>query len=177
MKAYSVQILLPPDQDTAIRQLVEQLGSTWSPWGGHITLVSRFTTMLSVEAMEEMIASAAAHVSPFQLELDQIVVEENRNEQGGFFVMLTPYQISDSLAILRKRLVASFEGHIMYVFPDVAQEEFQPHVSLSLGLPLAEANALKNKFEAEAIIVQFTVTRITLLSFDEASIKTNYILL
>ena len=185
---YSLQILLPASVEEAFRQWSVQVNTTWPQWGGHITLLSRFKSrqpdMNLQPILTPFIQEICRRYEPFFLRFETIKIDEHFVRQGLQTVLLVGEPESSSvetLSDIQRDLVKKLTPHIQFCYPQVALQTFIPHLSLTLGLPVQEADQLAEQARLSDLNLNFRVETLSLLTFapklDESTTASDHQLL
>jgi len=167
---YSVQIMLPDDEQTRLWQWTQATpGATWPTWGGHVTLVNGFLPNCPIALIEREIGDMVKAFSPFELCLNQAICVEHWRRPGLWTVLLVNRNRADAgiraLLRLHNALSAALDPLKHDLFPEVSQRPYLPHLMLTWGLPRAEARALAKVATQARLESRFRVQDIWLLEF------------
>ncbi len=156
--AFSIAALLPADMHDAIAAWSESVhGASTDPVASHVTILV-FESGHTAEDVRRAIADACVHFEPFEVHLSQIVQGPYWGKENLDIVMLTADPGQPGIA----GLMGLRELLLRYLAPLVAQPpqlpaeaEYQPHLTLTTGLPPQEATRLAH--QAEGMSATFEV--------------------
>jgi hypothetical protein len=154
---YAFALSLPPKEDERLRQWAEATdGASWDMSGGHVT-VARFTGNLPPETLVPLLVDACANLGPFQAAFTKPCREDYWDKPGLQIVMLVGEKEADIAGILRlrRRLLERlpFAGLTL-----IEAGEYNPHVTLTTGLPPEQALLLEK--QAEDLNLRFTANEV-----------------
>lgn len=167
---FSVHIMLPEPIDRRLQRWTHKMpGASWPAWGGHVTLVPNFMTPLTVEAMRVLLQSVCAEQTPFGVRFGAPLAVQDITRPDYFAVFLTVEDDQGAgeggpLHQLRALLLAVLEPVREDARPVLLEQSFLPHVTLALGLGEVEANRVVKSLRAEAIMAEFTVATLWLVT-------------
>jgi hypothetical protein len=163
-------LILPPDAvEDHMRAWVEPTpGASLPSWGAHITLLNAFSPTQGLAAVQTTIEQVCARFRPFIIRLDRVVsrthlarphlqavfLTSNPSENGHLELVRLQNELEVALAPLKRDLSQKI------AFPD-----YNPHLSLTWGLPAAEAGHLVEAAQRASLHVEFQVDKIWLLCF------------
>jgi hypothetical protein len=163
---YSFLIALPPAVDARLRRWTEATpGASWDVSGGHVTL-ARFTGTLAPSRLVPAFHEACAGMGAFDVCFSLPVREAYWDKPGLEIVMLSgdrPADVAGAVE-LRERLIASLAALTVGL---MESGPFQPHITLTTGLPHDEALALEAA--AAGLQLRFTAHEIVLWSGRETA--------
>ena len=167
---YSVQIMLPDDENARLREWAEATpGATWPTWGGHVTLVNGFIPHCDVQLIEREIADVVRAFSPFELYLDEPICVEHWRRPNLWTVLLVNRAREDeghrALMRLHNALAVALAPLKHDLVPEVSQRPYLPHLMLTWGLPKGQADELAQVATAERLETRLSVGDIWLLEF------------
>ncbi len=166
---YSLLILPPEPIEEQIRSwVIVTPGASLPSWGAHITLLNAFAPTQRVDAIKDAIKEICAGFQPFTLRLERAVshthlarphlrtvfLATNPAENGHREVVRLQNELETALAPLKRDL-----SHKI-TFPD-----YNPHLSLTWGLPEVEAEHLVEAAQRAQLRVEFQVGKIWLLGY------------
>lgn len=151
---YAFALSLPPAEDTQLRAWAESTpGASWDASGSHITLL-RLTGSLPPEKLVPVLHNTCSNIAPFQAAFTKPAREPYWDKPGLEIVMLVGETDEDVAGVfsVRERLMASMLPEGLSV---VEAGRFVPHITLTTGLP--EAEALRLESAARGLDLRFTV--------------------
>ncbi len=166
---YTVLIFPPDALEDEIRAWVEPTpGASLPEWGAHTTLLNAFSPTQGLDAVRATIEQVSARFEPFSIQLDQVVshthlarphlqavfLVSNPSEKGHLELIRLQNELEVALAPLKRDLGQKI------AFPN-----YNPHLSLTWGLPPAEADHLVEAAQRANLHVEFMVDKIWLLCF------------
>ncbi|MGH2586017.1 MAG: 2'-5' RNA ligase family protein [Dehalococcoidia bacterium] len=168
MAAYSLQVLLPDELDGQLRRwATAQPRGTWPTWGGHLSLLADFETALDPIVLAVRLERVCRRFHPFEIHLPRVVLDDYWGRPGFKIVMLMPAGRSTGgcsrLCRLRISAARALGLDSSYLWEEAAGHRFTPHLSLTWGVPVAEAVALVEAARIDAPTVRFNVDAIWLL--------------
>ncbi len=165
--AYSLSILLPDTVERELRAWIERTpGATLPSWGAHVTLLGDFVPTDGLARVQDAVAQVCAASRPFSARFDRIIAEPHWKRPHLQAVLLANRPRSTDrrrLVEFHRKLSTALEPFKRDLFPNVSQRPFNPHTSLTWGLPDGEAAQLARAARAAHLSVEFTVDRIWLL--------------
>jgi hypothetical protein len=169
---YCVEILLPDDLEARMSRWSQVTpGATWPAWGGHITLLSRFSLLAGIEAIRGQMRAACSEFAPFALKLDRVITEKHwrRPEQAVLLVGDETALVTDPIMRLRSALSEALAPWKRDLRPEISQQPFAPHLSLTIGLPQPEAEQLALAAAQQHLAIEFIVDVVWLLKLDTSA--------
>jgi hypothetical protein len=165
--AYSLSILLPDAVERELRTFIERApGATLPSWGAHVTLLGDFVPTQGLAPVEEAITRVCSASRAFPVRLDRIIAEPHWRRPPLHAVLLAGRPRSADrrrLVEFRRRLSTALKPLKHDLFPEVSERPYNPHTSLTWGLPNDEAEQLARAAQAADLSVEFTIDRIWLL--------------
>ncbi len=166
---YTVLILPPDAIEDRIRTWVEPTpGASLPSWGAHITLLNAFSPTQGLEAVQATMQQVCARFQPFTIRLDRIVSRTHlvRPHLHAVFLATSP---SENGHLELVRLQTELEVALAPLKRDLSQKiafpDYNPHLSLTWGLPAAEADHLVEAAQRAHLEAEFLVDKIWLLCF------------
>lgn len=165
---YSVHILLPESLERRLAEWTEKTpGASWPVWGGHISLLTRFTTPLTLEELEARVDWVCRKFAPLALEFGDATSVRDVTRPGyhAVFLVLSDPDANASAALFRLR--AEIDAQLAEVRAPVREEldgqAFLPHITLALGLSEAEAQTMVNTLRSDGLRAAFSVDAVWLI--------------
>ena len=167
---YTLEIPLPPDIDDQSRRWAERTpGATWPRWGGHITVLNRFFLESEFERVIQEVDAVCAAYHPFVINLCRITCEAHLLDANLKVVLLVSGSQDEGAYLTLLKLHDSVRGELApltrNVQPEISKRPYDPHLSLTSGLPQPEAIRLMEAARASRLRVKFTVEKVSLLEF------------
>lgn len=171
---YSIVALLPAEIDRKFKQWTTDHGSTWAPWGGHISLVTRFELSHNAtpQDMVDHIGAVCRKYPPIPLNLNQITREDHwRRPQFDTVLLLGDPTLEGvrTTQRLQAALMKSLAPITTNLYPEIVGRPYKPHLTLTIGVPTEDANRLANQARQDNLHLDVTLERITLLGFDTSN--------
>jgi 2'-5' RNA ligase len=155
--AYAFAISLPPADDARLRAWAAATpGATWDDYGGHVTLV-RLAGSLAPDVVAARMREACAGAETFEAAFTRPIRQSYWDKPGLEIVMLVAEREADTAGVLhlRERLLTSLSALGL----ELAEGgPYVPHVTLTTGLPAAEAGVLESA--AAGLDLRFTAREI-----------------
>ena len=164
---YSLHILLPETLDRRFAQWTRKTsGASWPDWGGHITLLPSFTSLVPEEELGAAIRTVTARRRVIDVHLTQLFVAQDLTRDGYKAVFLTPPSETRSGLVRLTTLQAELETALRPLrvdrFPEVLRRDYLPHITLALGLSEHEAHQLVGAARSDGLVAEFDVDEIWL---------------
>ncbi len=166
---YTLLIIPPEAIEDQMRAWVEPTpGASLPSWGAHITLMNAFSPTQGLAAVQTTIEQISARFQSFTVRLDRVIsrthlarphlqavfLASNPSENGHRELVRLQHELEVALAPLKRDLSQKI------AFPD-----YNPHLSLTWGLPPVEADHLVEAAQRAHLHVEFQVDKIWLLCF------------
>ncbi len=166
---YSLLVFPPASIEDRLRDwAVRTPGASLPSWGSHITLLNAFVPTQGLAAIESAVEQTCAHFQPFAIRLDRAVARthlmrphlqavflaSNPTESGHHELIRLQNELEVALAPLKRD-----QSHKI-TFP-----HFDPHLSLTWGLPEVEAGHLVEAALRADLRLEFQVHEVWLLGF------------
>jgi 2'-5' RNA ligase len=170
---YGLHVLLPEALDRRFAKWAKATpGASWPDWGGHITLLAAFTSLVPEVELMATIGAVTAQVHAIDVHLTHLAVAQDLTREGYKAVFLTPPAETRSglvrLTTLQAKLERALRPLRIDQFPDLARRDFLPHITLALGLSEHEAHQLVSTARAVGLVAEFDVEQIWLICIDNA---------
>lgn len=166
---YTLQILLPEPVQEQLRDFTARTpGATLPAEGAHITLLNAFSPVRPRAPIRARTAVVCAEFQPFAVRLNRVLSGSHWRRPNLFGVFLMGNGMTDgvrTLIRLQSELRNSLALFKRDLHPEVSLRPYKPHVSLTWGIPPAEAVQLAQAARAAHLHVEFIVDRVWLLEY------------
>ncbi len=166
---YTLQILLPDPVQEQLRQFAARTpGATLPTAGAHVTLVSAFSPVRPRAPIRARTAMVCAQFQPFPVRLNRVLsgTHWRRPNLNGVFLMGNG--MTEGIRTLVRLQSELRNGLALFkrdLHPEVSQRPYRPHVSLTWGIPPAQAVKLAQAARAAHLQFEFTVDKVWLLEY------------
>lgn len=171
--AYSLQILLPNSISQKLDHWANHAaGATIPASGWHITLLGDFVLLHGLKEIEQAVEAVGARYKPFVVCLDQVTKHMHWLRPHLDAVLLvneTDSEAQRTLLRFQRELSKALAPLKKDAYAEMANRRYNPHVSLTWGLPKPEARRLVHAARAAKLEVEFTVEEIWLLEIIPSS--------
>ncbi len=166
---YTLQILLPESIQEQLREWTARTpGATLPTEGAHITLLSAFSPVRPRAPIRAHTAIVCAQFEPFPIRLNRVLSGTHWRRPNLYGVFLMGNGMTEGVRTLihlqseLRNALALFKRDL---HPEVSQRPYKPHVSLTWGIPPAEAVKLAQAARAAHLQIEFTVDKVWLLEY------------
>lgn len=144
---YTLQFLLPPSQETLLRDWIQRHRyATWPNWGGHITLVNIFEPWIDIEEIAALFDNICRQTAPFKIYFNRVVMEHHRVHQGLYTVYLTHptpcIHECNELKRFHEEIIALLGPAVEFQQKELETKRYRQHLSLTWGVPKEQAREL-----------------------------------
>ncbi len=166
---YSLLVFPPATIEDRLRDwVVRTPGASLPSWGSHITLLNAFCPTEGLPAIESAIDQTCARFEPFTIRLDRAVARTHlmRPHLQAVFLASNPSESGHrELIRLQNELEVALAPLKRDQSHKISFPHFDPHLSLTWGLPEVEAGHLVEAAQRAGLRLEFQVQEIWLLGF------------
>ncbi len=162
-----------------MREWVEPTpGASLPSWGAHITLLNAFTPTQGLAAIENAVQETCARFQPFTILLDRTVTRTHltRPHLHTVFLASNPSEIGHrELVRLQNELEVALAPLKRDQSHKITFPHFDPHLSLTWGLPEVEAGHLVEAAQRADLHFELLVEKVWLLGFSPSLAESKHV--
>ncbi|GIP31827.1 2'-5' RNA ligase family protein [Paenibacillus sp. J2TS4] len=164
-KTFSLQILLPDNMENQFIDWTNKIPyASRASWGGHITLISSLRLVGNLNEVAQTINEVCSRTPPIPIQLNHVVCEKHLVYPDLKIVYLEGSEPNEPLNHFQNRLMTELmQLTEMEEIEGNHPWDYNPHLSLTLGLENEQANEAAEAARRNKLEIQFSVTRIWLM--------------